>query len=180
MSAPYLSADQLWAACARRDPTVLDAFNGFLAEVQIGTMRGAAAALAQLGHESGSFRYLVELASGEAYEPTTRVGRRLGNTKPGDGPRYKGRGWIQLTGRANYRAAGAALGLPLEEQPDLAAQVGHAARIAGWYWRSRSLTPLAESGDFVALTRRINGGLNGLDDRQLRYARALRALGAKA
>lgn len=156
---------------------VCDALNAVLPDTAITTTRGLAAFLAQLGHESGSFRYLVEHASGLAYEPHTRVGAKLGNTQEGDGPRYKGRGWIQLTGRANYRAAGQALGLPLEDQPELASDVATAARVAAWYWRTRGCAPLADAGDFVALTRKINGGTNGLADRQARYARACNALG---
>ena len=160
-----------------RAPEVLAALNETLTDTGMSSLRGVAAYLAQLGHESGSFRYLQELADGSAYEPHTRVGRRLGNVQEGDGPRFKGRGWIQLTGRANYRSAGQALGLPLEDQPDLAADVATAARVAAWYWRTRGCAPLADAGDFVALTRKINGGTNGLDDRQARYARALNALG---
>lgn len=160
-----------------RAAEVANALNAVMPETEIASLRGVAALLAQLGHESGSFRYVVEQASGLAYEPHTRVGRRLGNVEEGDGPRYKGRGWIQLTGRANYRAAGEALGLPLEAQPELAAEVPTAARVAAWYWRTRGCAALADAGDFVALTRRINGGTNGLADRQARYARACNALG---
>lgn len=120
--------------------------------------------LAQVGHESGALRYDEELASGAAYE-----GRAdLGNIEPGDGPRFKGRGLIQLTGRANYTAYGIARGtdftsgdapLRLAEDHDLAADV------AGWFWQSRGLNALADADDVRAITRRINGGYNGLADR---------------
>jgi len=127
-----------------------------------------AAFLAQLLFESGQFRYMEEIASGEAYE-----GRKdLGNTEPGDGKRYKGRGPIQLTGRFNYRAAGKALGLPLEEDPTRVATPGIGFRTSAWYWTSRNLNELADAGDFVGVTRAINGGTNGLQQRQTYFAKA--------
>lgn len=129
--------------------------------------------ISQLAHESGDLRYFEELASGDAYE-----GRAdLGNTQPGDGRRFKGRGPIQLTGRANYRAAGRALGLPLEARPDLATSPDVGFRTAGWYWKTHNIGPLAEAGDIEAVTRKINGGLNGIDDRKRRYAIAKAILG---
>lgn len=141
-------------------------------EAEIVTPLRLAAFLAQVGHESGDLRYWEELADGSAYE-----GRRdLGNLLPGDGPRYRGRGPIQLTGRDNYRAAGKALCLPLEEQPHLVATPAVGFRVAGWFWTSRGLNALADRGDIDAITRRINGGLNGAADRRRRYARALRVL----
>jgi predicted chitinase len=93
-----------------------------------------AAFLAQLGAETGAFRYLEELASGDAYEGRSD----LGNTQAGDGRRYKGRGWIQLTGRANYRRAGADLGLDLEANPAQVATPRVAGLVSGWFWRKGS------------------------------------------
>ena len=143
-------------------------------EANITTPRQQAAFVAQLAHESGGFRYMEEIASGAAYE-----GRRdLGNTQPGDGRRFKGRGYIQVTGRANYTAAGRALGLDLVNNPELASCPENAARIAAWFWNSRGLNATAERGDFVGVTRRINGGTNGLASRQQYYADALRAFGS--
>lgn len=131
-----------------------------------------AAFIAQLAHESGGFHYVRELASGEAYE-----GRKdLGNTEPGDGVRYRGRGLIQITGRANYRACGEALGLPLEEHPTMLELPLNACRSAGWYWKSRGLNELADKGDFLLITKRINGGTNGYKDRLAYYERAKTAL----
>jgi predicted chitinase len=131
--------------------------------------------LAQVGHESASLRYFEEIADGSAYE-----GRKdLGNTQPGDGRRFKGRGPIQITGRANYTAAAAALKLDLVGQPQLAAQPQHAFRVSAWWWSAHGLNGISDSGDVTAATRRINGGLNGLADRQARYAR-VKALGATA
>lgn len=124
--------------------------------------------LAQLGHESGQLRYVEELASGEAYE-----GRRdLGNTHPGDGKKYKGRGLIQLTGRKNYALAGLALDLPLLDKPELLLLPEHACSSAGWYWKNNNLNALCDAGFFKELTRRINGGQNGYADRYKLYQRA--------
>lgn len=131
--------------------------------------------LAQVGHESLSLRYLEEIASGAAYE-----GRRdLGNTQPGDGKKYKGRGPIQITGRANYTSAASALKLDLVNNPQIAAQPRHAFRVSAWWWSAHGLNAISDTGDVTAATRRINGGLNGLADRQSRYARC-KALGPTA
>lgn len=132
--------------------------------------------LAQLLHESGRFRFKEEIASGEAYE-----GRAdLGNTHPGDGRKYKGRGWIQVTGRHNYRKYGALLGLPLEAQPALAATDTNAALIAAAYWSDHGLNALADRDDLLTITRRINGGTNGIADRRECLALCKRVLNADA
>lgn len=142
--------------------------NRTMQEVEINTPQRIRMFLAQVGHESGQFRYVEEIASGEAYE-----GRAdLGNREPGDGVRYKGRGLIQVTGRNNYELCGKALGLPLLEQPELLLQPEHAARSAGWYWKSNNLNALCDEGLFRELTRRINGGYNGYSDRYKLYQRA--------
>src|SRR4051812_9960828 len=141
-------------------------------ERQIGTQSRASMFLAQVLHESGGLHYFEEIASGAAYE-----GRKdLGNTQPGDGRRYKGRGPIQLTGRANYRAAGMALGIDLEGSPTRAGDVDVGFRVAAWFWKSRGLNPLADVGDFREVTRRINGGFNGLAQREAYHRRALELL----
>jgi len=146
--------------------------NAAMAAAEIHTPQRRAAFLAQLAHESGELRFWEELADGKAYD-----GRKaLGNTQPGDGPRYKGRGPIQLTGRANYRAAGQALGIDLENQPERARDVDVGFRVAAWFWGSRGLNALADAGDFREITRRINGGYNGLPHREAYYARALKVL----
>lgn len=117
--------------------------------------------LSQIGHESGQLRYVRELASGEAYE-----GRKnLGNTQPGDGKRYKGRGLIQITGRVNYTACMMALDIDCLEHPELLEQPINACRSAAWFWKSHGLNALADAGNQIAVTRRINGGTNGLADR---------------
>lgn len=117
--------------------------------------------LAQIAHESGGFRYVREIASGAAYE-----GRAdLGNTEAGDGERFRGRGLIQITGRSNYAACGVALGLDLLAAPELLEEPANAARSAAWFWDSRHLNELADRGDARGITKRINGGLNGYQDR---------------
>lgn len=130
--------------------------------------------LAQCLHETLALRFMEEIASGQAYDITVNpsLARQLGNVHPGDGPRYKGRGIIMLTGRANYRSYGQALGLPLEAKPWLASNPAVGWKIAALYWRRRVHAKGTAYPDFVTITRRINGGTNGLDDR-LRYRRLL-------
>jgi putative chitinase len=123
--------------------------------------------MAQLVHESGSFRYMEEIASGQAYEGRAN----LGNTEPGDGKRYKGRGPIQLTGRANYRTFGRRIGIDLERHPEIAALPSIGLHLALEYWADRKLNALADADDVVAITKRINGGTNGLADRKAHLAK---------
>ncbi|MBK1669658.1 hypothetical protein CKO28_16590 [Rhodovibrio sodomensis] len=143
-----------------------------MADAGIDTPLRRAHFLAQIAHESGALRWLEEIASGQAYE-----GRAdLGNDQPGDGPRFKGRGLIQLTGRANYAEFGQAIGRDLTSSPEAAAQVAEdpelCVRAATWFWVERGLNARADADDLEAVTRRINGGLNGLDDRAKYLARA--------
>jgi putative chitinase len=124
--------------------------------------------LAQVAHESGEFRYLKELASGVAYE-----GRKdLGNIYPGDGVRHKGRGLIQITGRANYAAISKDLGVDFIKDPVLLESPHYAALSACWFWNSRNLNKYADLDDFLKITKLINGGTNGLDDRKKYLDRA--------
>ncbi|MEL6774077.1 MAG: peptidoglycan-binding protein, partial [Pseudomonadota bacterium] len=147
-----------------------------LARYEINPPLRAAHFLAQTCHESAGFRTTEEFASGAAYE-----GRLdLGNTQPGDGRRYKGRGLIQLTGRANYRSFGGKLGLPLEDEPERAAEPVLSLAIACEYWVDRNLNAKADDDDLLAVTRLINGGTNGLEDRATRLVRAKAALGIDA
>ena len=118
--------------------------------------------IAQIAHESAGFMALLEYASGAAYEGRSD----LGNTQPGDGKRYKGRGVIQLTGRANYRRVGRYLGIDLEKQPDLAAVPWVAYQTAAFYWLDRNINAHADRDDIVAVTKAINGGTNGLKHRK--------------
>ena len=162
MSAVTLAQLQAIMPLARaRAVTFLPALNAAMLEFGINTPARQASFLAQLAHESGQLVYVRELASGAAYE-----GRKdLGNTEPGDGVRFRGRGLLQITGRANYAACGAALGLDLLAQPVLLEQTTNACRSAGWFWQSRGLNALADVGDQVKVTRKINGGTNGLAER---------------
>lgn len=127
----------------------------------------------QCCEESDQFCTCVEYASGSAYE-----GRKdLGNLNPGDGVRYKGRGLIQLTGHANYIHFGQQLGLDLANHPELAEDPVNALRIACFYWKEHGLSAFADLDDINSITRRINGGLNGLASRQAATDRAFSALG---
>lgn len=130
--------------------------------------------IAQLAHESGSLLYAEELADGSAYNGRTD----LGNIESGDGQRFKGRGLIQLTGRANYRAYSEFTGVDYVSDPTrLALDPFACVDVACWFWQSRKIGPLAEADDARAVTKRINGGYNGLDDRLEHLARAKALLG---
>ena len=140
----------------------------------IATARQAAAFLAECAHESGELRYLRELADGSAYE-----GRLdLGNTEPGDGPRYKGGGLIQITGRYNYEKCGIAIGVDLVDSPELIATPRNACFASAWWWSAHGLNQLADVNAFWSISRRINGGDNGMDSRCAYWAVALKAVGA--
>ncbi|NVE01097.1 glycoside hydrolase family 19 protein [Massilia sp. BJB1822] len=149
------------------------AISDAMAEYEIDTPARIAAFIAQTGHETMSFVYTREIwgptAAQRGYEPPSPKAAMLGNTEAGDGHRFLGRGLIQITGRANYSKCAAALAVDLLGNPDLLAQETLAARSAAWWWQAHGCNTLADSGDFKALTRRINGGLTGLDDRLRRW-----------
>lgn len=137
---------------------------------EINTRLRAAHFIAQTAHESGGYRWREELASGAEYE-----GRRdLGNTHPGDGRRYKGRSFIQVTGRANYAAISRALGVDFVRHPARLAERRFAALAAAWWWHQHGLNPYADHNDVLTITRIINGGYNGLDSRKAYLKRAKR------
>lgn len=141
----------------------------------VGTPR-VAAFIAQVGHESGQLRYVREIWGPTAQQAGYEGRADLGNTVAGDGSKYRGRGLIQITGRANYAACGEALDLDLINQPELLEQPQYAAMSAAWFWSMKGLNTLADAGDLTKITRRINGGLNGLADRQALYDKALKVL----
>lgn len=162
---PYATDERIRAFC--------EPLANAMREYGIDTPKRQAAFLAQIAHESGSLRYTRELADGRAYE-----GRAdLGNAYPGDGPRYKGRGLLQITGRANYAKCGEALGLDLIAHPELLEAPVGACRSAGWFWATRKLNAYADADSFGMLTRQINGGYTGLDDRIRCWLIARHALG---
>ena len=185
-----VSAEQLKAM--HIDPVWVDALNDTFAKFNINTPRQQAAFIGQCGHECGNFRVLeenlnyraatlmklwpkrfpsLEVANAYAGNPrkiannvySSRMGNR--DEASGDGYRFRGRGCIQLTGHANYYHAGQALGVDFVAQPDLVSTPKYAALTAGWFWSTHNCNALAEAGDWVALTKRINGGTIGLDDR---------------
>ena len=120
-----------------------------------------AAFLGQCAHESAKFTTTKEFADGSQYE-----GRKdLGNVKPGDGVRYKGRGFIQITGRANYTAAAKDLGIDLVNHPELAEKPDVAAKVSLWYWKTRVQPKISNFANTKAVTKKVNGGVNGLQDR---------------
>lgn len=165
----------------------------------VGTRR-AAAFIAQVGHESGQLTRMVEnlnysadglmktwpsrfdsvRATAAARNPEQIANivyaGRMGNTVPGDGWKYRGRGLIQVTGKTNYAACGEALGLDLISQPEMLEQPQYAAMSAAWFWSANGLNTLADSGDLTRITQRINGGTNGMADRQALYDKALKVL----
>src|SRR5688572_143841 len=143
-----------------------------MVKYEINTMPRIAAFIAQLAHESGSFRYVKEIASGQAYE-----GRAdLGNNLAGDGVRFKGRGFIQVTGRGNYTSVNKDLGIDCVNHPELLESPENACLTGGWYWNKKKLNILADKKDFITITKRITAGLTGLDDRSRFYIKALDVL----
>jgi len=155
---------------------LLPHLNRAMAEYGINTMQRAAAFVAQLAHESGELRWMEEIwgptPTQRLYEPASRIAKVLGNTQPGDGSRFKGRGPIQITGRDNYQRFGRLLGLDLISAPERAADPEVAFRVAAVYWANRGLNELADKQDFREITRRINTGLKGFAERQKYFERA--------
>lgn len=172
----------------RLSPEAPDAIVAPLAEAMAATLPAYGIAtprrvrhfLTQAAHESSwrgvAFATLNEKGSATYFEKRygagTAVGRRLGNTEPGDGARYHGRGIFQCTGRYNYRLLGRKIGLDLEARPALAADPGVSVRLACEYWKAKGLNALADADDLTGITRKINGGTNGLKDRAAWLKRA--------
>lgn len=152
-----------------------------MTEFEINTPVRAAAFLAQLAHESGQFKFMGELwgptDSQKRYEPPSDLAKDLGNTQPGDGKRFKGRGPIQITGRSNYKRYGDMLGVNLIDTPERAADKDIAFRTAGAFWKMNNLNQLADRQWYMTITKRVNGGFNGLEDRVKHYERALNVMG---
>jgi putative chitinase len=154
-----------------------DALTAAMVGGKINTRLRIAAFLAQIGHESGSLFYVKELG-GPSYFAKYDGRKDLGNTQQGDGAKFCGRGLIQVTGRANYGRASQALFSDdrLLKTPELLEQPEWAAKSAVWYWSTRNLNALADADRFTDITKAINGGTNGLEDRKARYKYALTVL----
>ena len=168
---------------ARRD-AFLPFLQAAMTEFAIEAPARAAAFLAQLAHESGQFQFMEELwgptTAQQRYEPASTLATDLGNTQAGDGKRYKGRGPIQITGRANYTRFGDLLGADLVSEPARAALPEIGFRVAGLFWQKKGLNELADRATddaFREITKRINGGFNGLEERRRFYAVARNVLG---
>jgi putative chitinase len=182
-----ITANQLRQIMPTLTASKLSAYWPFLNEAmekyQINTPLRAAAFLAQLAHESGELKYFEEIWGPTSAQKRYEGRADLGNTQPGDGYRFRGRGPIQLTGRANYKKYGELLGVDLVNNPDLASSPEYAFQTAALYWKSTGCNGLADDGTddaFRLITRMINGGLSGLADRQQYYERAKKALGIGA
>lgn len=147
-------------------------FDEYLQKYNLTTWLRVCHFLAQAAHESAGFKTLEEYASGSGYE-----GRKdLGNIKAGDGVRYKGRGIFQLTGRKNYQTYGDKIGYNLVDNPKLAADPKISILTALEYWNANSLSIPADRDDIMTITKRINGGYNGLDSRKTFLERAKKAI----
>jgi len=133
-----------------------------------------AAFLAQCAHETLDFKHMKEIGGSldfKKYDPryAPRKAKILGNKQAGDGAKYKGRGYIQLTGRENYKKAGEALGLPLEKHPELVEKPEVAAKVAVWYWKTRVANKVDSFKDTKSVTKPINPGMKHLDQRKEKH-----------
>jgi putative chitinase len=184
------------------DSKWLEPLNTTFAKYDINTPKRQAAFIGQCAHESGNFTKLEEnlnysperltkvwpsrfpdlaTATKYGYNPQALANKvyagRLGNNQEGDGWKYHGRGLIQLTGRENYERCGSSLGVDLIGNPDWLLDPKYAALSAGWFWNKHGLNELADAQEHGIITKRINGGTLGLDDRIFKTTKALAALG---
>jgi putative chitinase len=162
----------------QRAQTWADALSASMALYAIDSPARQAAFLAQIGHESGGLIYVRELWGPTEIQQGYEGRADLGNVQEGDGFKFRGRGLIQVTGRFEYGRVAAALGLPLLDHPELLETPSNAAQSAAWFWNTNGLNELADIGDFNTITKRINGGLIGLEDRLKLWASCKTALGA--
>ena len=184
------------------DTKWLEPLNEVFTKYDITTPLRQAAFIGQCAHESANFKVLEEnlnysperlmkvwpsrfpdiaTAMKYAHQPQLLANKvyagRLGNNQENDGFKFHGRGIIQLTGRELYDNCGKAIGVDLINQPNLLVEPHYAAMSAGWFWHKKGLNALADSADYDTMTKRINGGLNGLDDRKAKIAKAISVLG---
>ena len=161
-----------------RAESFLPYFNRAMPKYGINNKERILAFLSQTGHESGGLKHTSELADGSAYEGRTD----LGNTHAGDGVKFKGRGILQITGRSNYAEVSKALGIDAVSRPELLAYPQYAVEASAWWWKKHGLNEIADTMDlkkpltdpqnkeaFRKITKIINGGYNGLDDRSNRW-----------
>lgn len=175
---PVITASRLVSAFRCPLPRAakwVDALNAAMDTYQIDTPLRQAHFLAQVGHESGRLQYVREIASGRAYDGRIDLGNmrpealsiaKSHNSTPGQW--WRGHGLIQITGFDNHKACGEALGLDLLNAPEKLEQIQHAANAAGWYWTDfKNLNPLADADLLEKITKKVNGGRNGISDRQI-------------
>ncbi len=165
---------RIMPAAGSRAAVFLPALNAAMAQYGITSPARQWAFLAQIGHESGQLRYTREIWGPTPAQLRYEGRADLGNTEPGDGRRFLGRGLIQITGRSNYRTCSQALydDDRLLTSPALLEQPEAACLSAAWFWYGRGLNAQADRGDFATITRRINGGLTGQVDRLALFKRA--------
>lgn len=153
----------------------VESFNTYANAFGINTPLRVIHYLAQVFHESGALRYTEEIASGKAYE-----GRKdLGNIYKGDGVKFKGRGYIQVTGRKNYQAyakSGYCVG-DLMKHPEWLSKSPGNQKASMWFWKTNGLNELADKDDIRAITRKVNGGYNGFESRSFYYRRFKKEIG---
>jgi putative chitinase len=177
---PALTAQQLQAIMPKLDAARASSFakplGDAMKEFEINTPKRRAAFLAQVASESNELTFLEQLMG----NPAADDGRAdLGNTVPGDGRKYKGRGPLMVAGRANYKAAGQALKVDLLDKPELMAKPEVGSRAAAWYWKVNGLNELADRGDIRAMTRKVHGDLAYLDARAKFYKQAKAVFGVR-
>lgn len=149
-----------------------DSINNAMCKFEINSFERVCAFLAQIGHESGGLKYTKEIWGPTLSQQMYEGRSDLGNTEKGDGKRFMGRGVIQITGRANYTQVAEGLGIDCVNNPSLLELPENAVASAAWWWKSKGLNELADNGEFKKITRRINGGYNGLKDRMERFEKA--------
>ena len=184
------------------DSKWLEPLEEAFAKYDINTPDRQASFIGQCAHESGNFKTLQEnlnysaeglmktwpsrfptkeIADQYARQPAKIAGKvyngRMGNTSEEEASKFLGRGLIQLTGKENYEHCGSSLGVDLIGNPDWLLDPKYAALSAGWFWNKKGLNGLADTQDYETMTKRINGGLHGLDDRKAKIAKALSVLG---
>lgn len=162
-------------AKARAD-LYINPLNATFKEFEINTFIAVSAFLANIAEESGELYWTKEIWGPTPTQITYEGRKDLGNYGFGDGHKYLGRGLIQITGRKNYTQCGAALGLDLVNHPELLETPLEACRSAGWFWKNNDLTRIANTGDFKAVVKRINGGLTHYDKRRAYYDHAMTVL----